>query len=190
MDCRADDRTAAVGDEFMVGPGFVVKPVTQPGAKTRRVYLPKAKWYDFWTGTSVEGPRTVDTAAPIEKLPLFVRAGSVVPMGPEKEWSTEKPEDPMELRIYRGADGDFTLYEDENDGYNYENGAYATIQLHWDAMKQTLTISERKEEVPRMLAERSFQVVFVGENHGEGVMPEGKPDRVVHYTGKQIMVTP
>jgi len=119
---RADPRTATIGDQFMFGPAFLVTPVTEPGANTRRAYLPKAKWYDFWTGTSVEGPRTVDAAAPIEKLPLFVRAGSIIPMGPEKEWSTEKPEDPIELRIFRGADGDFTLYEDENDGYNYEKG--------------------------------------------------------------------
>jgi alpha-D-xyloside xylohydrolase len=190
MDFRSDARTASIGDQFMFGPAFLVNPVTEPGANTRRAYLPKAKWCDFWTGTSVEGPRTVDAAAPIEKLPLFVRAGSIVPMGPEKEWSTEKPEDPMELRIYRGANGDFTLYEDENDGYNYEKGAYATIQFHWDETKQTLTIAERKGDFPGMLADRSFQVVFVGENHGVGIMPEGKPDKVVHYAGKQITVTP
>jgi alpha-D-xyloside xylohydrolase len=96
----------------------------------------------------------------------------------------------MELRVYRGADADFTLYEDENDGYNYEKRVYATIQFHWDEVKQTLTIGERHGEFPGMLAERSFQVVFVGLNHGVGVMPEGKPDKAVHYTGKQITVTP
>jgi alpha-D-xyloside xylohydrolase len=190
MDFRGDTRTASIGDQFMFGPAFLVSPVTEPGANTRRAYLPKAKWYDFWTGTSVEGPRTVDAPAPIEKLPLFVRAGSIVPMGPEKEWSTEKPEDPLELRVYRGANGDFTLYEDENDGYNYEKGAYATIQFHWDEMKQTLTMDERKGEFPGMLAERSFQVVFVSANHGAGVVPEGKPDKIVHYAGKQVIVTP
>ena len=138
----------------------------------------------------MEGSRNLDAAAPIENLPLFVRAGSLVPMGPDKEWSTEKPEDPMELRIYRGANGDFTLYEDENDGYNYEKGAYATIPFHWDETKQALTIGERKGEFPGMLAARSFQIVFVGENHGVGVQPEGKPDKVLHYAGKQITVTP
>jgi alpha-D-xyloside xylohydrolase len=190
MDFRTDARTASIGDQFMFGPAFLVNPVTEPGANTRRTYLPKAKWHDFWTGASVEGGRAIDASAPIEKLPLFVRAGSIVPMGPEKEWSTEKPEDPIELRIYRGADGDCTLYEDENDGYNYENGAYATIQFHWDDAKQVLTIADRKGEFPGMLAERTLQVVFVGENHGVGVMPEAKPDKVVHYSGKQITVTP
>ncbi len=190
MDFRTDGRVATIGDQFMYGPAFLVSPVTEPGANSRRAYLPQAKWYNFWNGTSTEGPRTIDVAAPIEALPLFVRAGSIVPMGPEKEWSTEKPEDPMELRVYRGANGEFTLYEDENDGYNYEKGSRATIQLHWDEIKQTLTIGERKGEFPGMLAERSFQIVFVGENHGVGVMPEGKPDKVVHYSGKQIIVTP
>jgi len=190
MDFRTDARTASTGDQFMFGPAFLVNPVTEPGAISRHLYLPKAKWYDFWTGASMEGSRNLDAAAPIENLPLFVRAGSIVPMGPEKEWSTEKPEDPMELRIYRGANGDFTLYEDENDGYNYEKGAYATIPFHWDETKQALTIGERKGEFPGMLAARSFQIVFVGENHGVGVQPEGKPDKVLHYAGKQITVTP
>jgi alpha-D-xyloside xylohydrolase len=190
MDFRTDARVATIGDQFMFGPAFLVSPVTEPGASTRRTYLPKAKWFDFWNGTATDGPRTVDVAAPIERLPLFVRAGSIVPMGPQKEWSTEKPEDPIELRIYRGADGDCTLYEDENDGYNYEKGAYATIPFHWDEAKQTLTIGERKGEFPGMLAERTFQVVFVQENHGVGILPEGKPDKAVHYSGKQITVTP
>jgi alpha-D-xyloside xylohydrolase len=190
MDFRTDARTATIGDQFMFGPAFLVNPVTEPGATTRHAYLPSAKWYDFWTGAAAQGPRTVDADAPVEKLPLFVRAGSIVPMGPEKEWSTEKPEDPIELRVYRGANGDFTLYEDENDGYNYEKGAYARIQFHWDDAKQVLTIGERKGEFPGMLAERNFQVVFVGANHGVGVMPEGKPDKVVRYSGRQITVMP
>ncbi len=190
MDFRTDTRTATIGDQFMFGPVFLVSPVTDPDVNSRRVYLPKAKWYDFWSGASVEGPRTIDANAPLERLPLFVRAGSIVPMGPEKEWSNEKPEDPIELRVYRGADGDFTLYEDENDGYNYEKGVCATIGFHWDDAKQTLTIGERKGEFPGMLAERGFQIIFVSGNHGVGIQAENKPDRVVRYSGKATTVTP
>lgn len=190
MDFRLDEHAATVGDQFMFGPAFLVNPVTDPEVNSRRVYLPKAKWYDVWSGSSVEGPRMVDAAAPIDRLPLFVRAGAIVPMGPEKEWSTEKPEDPIELRIYPGADGDFTLYEDENDGYNYEKGVYATIPFHWDDAKQTLTIGERRGTFPGMLTERRFQVVFVRENHGAGIKAESKPDKVVLYSGKQTSVTP
>ena len=190
MDFRSDPRSATIGDQFMYGPAFLVNPVTDPDVVTRQVYLPKGKWFDFWTGASVDGSHATMAAAPLEKLPLFIRAGSIVPLGPEKEWSTEKPEDPIELRIYRGADGDFTLYEDENDGYNYEKGVYASIALHWDDAQQTLTIGARKGSFPGMLAERSFQIVFVGQSHGSGILPESKPDKTVHYSGKQVSVTP
>jgi len=190
MDFRTDAHSATIGDQFMFGPAFLVNPVADPRVNSRRVYLPKAKWYDFWSGSSVDGPRMMDAAAPIEKLPLFARAGSIVPMGPEKEWAKEKPEDPIELRIYRGADGDFTLYEDENDGYNYEKGMYATIPFHWDDAKQALTIAERKGAFPGMLTERRFQIVFVGQNHGVGMSAESKPDKMVTYSGKLIVVTP
>lgn len=190
MDFRTDEHSATIGDQFMFGPALLVNPVTDPGVTSRQAYLPKAKWYDFWSGGSVEGPRMIDAAAPIDKLPLFVRAGSIVPMGPEKEWSTEKPEDPIELRIYRGADGDFTLYEDENDGYNYEKGIYATIPFHWDDARQMLTVGDRKGAFPGMLTERRFQIVFVGEGHGVGITAESKPDKIVTYLGKQMVVTP
>jgi alpha-D-xyloside xylohydrolase len=111
-------------------------------------------------------------------------------MGPEEEWSTQKPPDPIELRIYRGANGDFTLYEDENDNYNYENGAYATIPFHWDDAGQTLTIGERKGHFPGMLEDRSLRVVFVRENHGVGADATDEPDKVVRYAGKEITVKP
>jgi alpha-D-xyloside xylohydrolase len=190
MDFRTDARAADIGDQFMYGPAFLVSPVTEPGATTRRLYLPDAKWYDFWTGSVANGPNVVTAAAPLEKMPLYVRAGSIVPLGPEVEWSTQKPADPIELRIFRGADGNFTLYEDENDGYNYEKGVYATIPIHWDDAKQTLTIGDRKGDFPGMLQSRSFRVVFVGENHGAGISPEEKPDKVVPYAGKQVTLTP
>ena len=190
MDFRTDARVADIGDQFMYGPAFLVNPVTEPGATSRGLYLPEAKWYDFWNGSTVDGSKTVDAAAPIDHLPLYVRAGSIVHMGPDVEWSTQKPADPVELRIYRGADGNFVLYEDENDNYNYEKGVYATIPLHWDDAKQTLTIGDRKGEFPGMLQSRTFRVVLTKENHGVGVNQEDKPDKVVRYEGKQTTVTP
>ena len=111
-------------------------------------------------------------------------------MGPDLEWSTEKPADPIELRVYRGADGDFTLYEDENDNYNYEKSVYATIPLHWDDAKQILTIGDRKGQFPGMLTSRKFQVVFVGENRGTGIAPSDNPSAVITYSGKATTVTP
>jgi alpha-D-xyloside xylohydrolase len=190
MDFRSDVRAQNIGDEFMYGPAFLVSPVTEPDATTRHLYLPQAKWYDFWTGSTIGGGKTIDASAPLDRLPLYIRAGSILPLGPDEEWSTEKPADPIELRIYRGADADFTLYEDENDTYNYENGAYATIPLHWDEAKQTLTIGDRKGQFPGMKESRTFQVVFAGEHHGAGINPEGRPDKTVTYSGKPVVVVP
>ena len=190
MDFRTDVRAQNIGDQFMFGPAFLVSPVTEPTATSRTVYLPDAKWYDFWNGTSQGGGRMISAIAPLDRLPLYVRAGSILPLGPTMEWSTQKAEDPIELRIYRGADGDFTLYEDENDTYNYEKGAYATIPMHWDDAKQTLTIGDRKGQFPGMLASRTFQIVFVGENHGVGVEATDRPDKTVQYSGAAVTVTP
>jgi len=111
-------------------------------------------------------------------------------LGPDVEWAAQKPADPVELRIYRGADGEFTFYEDENDNYNYEKGVHATIPLRWDEANHALTIGDRKGEFPGMLASRTFRVVFVGENHGVGIAPSDSPDKVVQYSGKQVTVTP
>jgi alpha-D-xyloside xylohydrolase len=157
--------------------------VTTQGATNRTVYLPKATWYDFWTGEKVEGGRRIEAAAPLEKLPLFVRAGSIVPMGPSMEWSTQKPADPIELRIYPGADGDFVLYEDENDGYNYTKGAHATIALHWDDASKTLTLGKREGSFPGMLTQHTFNVVVVGKNHGVGIGESGVTEKTVEYDG-------
>jgi alpha-D-xyloside xylohydrolase len=189
MDFRADPRAQNTGDQFMFGPAFLVNPVTDPST-TRQLYLPAAQWYDFWTGSVIEGGRTINAIAPLERLPLYIRAGSILPLGPDEEWATEKPADPIELRIYRGANGDFTLYEDENDNYDYEKGAYATIPLHWDDAARTLTIGDRKGQFPSMLESRAFRVIFVSENHGVGVSPANEADKVVQYSGKQITVTP
>jgi len=188
MDFRTDPRAQNIGDQFMFGPAFLVNPVTEPAATTRQLYLPEAKWYDFWTGAEVTGSRMISAMAP--RLPLYVRAGSILPLGPDEEWSTEKPEDPIEMRIYPGADGDFTIYEDENDTYDYEKGAYATIPLYWADASRTLTIRDRKGQFPGMPEKRTFRVVLVRENHGVGVNAADEADKVVQYSGKQIAVTP
>ena len=131
----------------------------------------------------------MEAAAPVETLPLFVRPGSIIPMGPFLQYSSEKPADPIELRIYRGADGTFTLYEDEGDTYDYEKGQYATIPIAWDEAKHTLEIGKRAGEFPGMLKERTFNVVWVSANHGSGIPITEKADAVVHYAGKAVKVS-
>lgn len=190
MEFRNDVRAQNVGDAFLFGPGLLVNPVTEAGATTRHLYLPEAKWYDFWTGTSLQGGRAIDAAAPIERIPLYVRAGSILPLGPDVEYAAEKAADPLEIRVYRGADGSFTLYEDENDGYAYEKGVYATIPFSWDEAGQTLTIGERHGEFPGMPRTRALRVVFVGENHGVGGGLTESADKAVTYSGQAITVRP
>jgi len=188
MDFRDDENARNIGDQFMFGPAFLVNPVTEPGVNRRRIYLPKGTWYGFWTGWDIDGGRFIDVAAPLEHIPLFVRAGSIVPLGPKMEWSTEKPADHIELRVYPGADGDFTLYEDENDNYNYEKGAHATIPMHWDDAAKKLTIGSRVGTFPGMLEERTFHVVFVHDNHGGGMEPVAG-DQDVKYSGQLVTVS-
>jgi len=192
MDFRQDVNAQNIGDQFMFGPAFLVNPVTEPGATTRHLYLPKAKWYDFWSGvpTNIAGSsgRFLDAPAPLDHMPLYVRAGSIVPLGPEEEYSNQKPADPIELRVYPGADGDFTLYEDEGDTYNYEKGKYSTIPIHWNDATHTLTIGERKGSFTGMLESRRFNVTFVQENAGAGV-ESSTPDQTVEYSGKEASIT-
>ena len=131
----------------------------------------------------------IEAAAPLERMPLFVRAGSIVPMGPDVEYASEKKADPIELRVYAGANGSFTLNEDEGDNYDYEKGAHATIRFDWDDAAKKLTIREREGAFPGMLEPRIFHIVFAGENHGNGIELSQRADKVVQYSGKTISVT-
>ena len=190
MDFPNDKQALDIGNEYLFGPSILVTPVTSAGAKTQSVYLPEndAVWYDFWTGTTSPSGQTIETAAPIETLPLFIRPGAIIPMGPFLQYSNEKLADPIELRIYPGANGSFTLYEDEGDSYRYEKGIYATIDFAWDDGKKTLTIGQRKGEFPGMLKERTFNIVVVKENHGNGISIVETPDKVVKYNGTKLKV--
>jgi alpha-D-xyloside xylohydrolase len=157
--------------------------------KTKTVYLPSnTQWYDFWTGKKYSGGQDATFDAPIDMIPLLVKAGSIIPMGPFVEYSTQKPADPIELRIYKGANGSFTLYEDENDNYNYEKGVYATIDFAWDDASSTLTIGERKGEFPGMLKTRTIKIVLVDESHGNGIDLTQRADKTITYTGEKLEI--
>lgn len=167
----------------------LVRNQEMPPTKTWPVYLPGSeKWYNFWTGESQTGGKTIDTPAPIDIIPLFVRAGSIVPLGPVLQYADEKPADPIELRIYTGADGKFVLYEDENDNYNYEKGVYAVIPVIWNEKSQTLTLGKRKGTFPGMLKKRTFKIIFVAPQHGAGMGTTKMPDKIVVYNGEELIV--
>lgn len=189
MDFRDDVKAQNIGDQFLFGPALLVNPVTEQGATTRHLYLPNAKWFDFWNGETEQGPKDVNAPAPLSRIPLYVRAGSIVPMGPEIEYTGQKSDAPIELRIYPGADADFTLYEDDGLTYDYEKGAYATIPLHWNDANRTLTISARQGGFPNMVATRTFNVVVVGNGHGTGIDVTTQPDKTVTYSGQSLDVS-
>jgi alpha-D-xyloside xylohydrolase len=163
-------------------PGMVTREFT------RKIYLPAGQWHDFWTGEVIVGARTFDAAAPIERMPLFVRGGSIVPLGPVVQYASEQPDAPLELRVYRGGNGKFTLYDDAGDGYAYERGERSTIPLSWDDDAGTLTIGKRVGAYPGMPATREFHVVFVDTAHGVGIEPSQKVDQTVRYDGSPIIV--
>jgi alpha-D-xyloside xylohydrolase len=159
FDFRDDPHVHDIADQFMFGPALMICPVTHPAAKTRNVYLPGGTWYDFWSGEKLEGGRTIEAAAPLDILPLFVRAGSILPIGPIVQHSGERLDETLEVRVYRGADPEFTLYEDDNDGYGYERGEYRLTKLAWNDAAQKLDSNP-----PRRL-----RVVPVRPGHGVGV---------------------
>jgi len=169
---------------------FADESLIEAREKTRNVYLPSGtKWYDFWTGVVYEGGKSITSDAPIDKIPLFVKAGSILPLGPFLQYSTEKPADPLELRIYKGGDGNFQLYEDENDNYNYEKGIYSTINFTWKDVENKLIISKRKGEFPGMLKNRKIQVVLVSEKNGGGIEIATTFDKEIIYEGEELTIS-
>jgi alpha-D-xyloside xylohydrolase len=198
MDFREDPEVLGIGDEFLFGPSLLVSPVTAPGVTRRAVYLPRrhsddaggagAGWYDFWTGVHHAGGQTIDAPAPYESLPLFVKGGSILPMGPELQHTGEKPADPLTLWVYTGADAAFDLYEDDGVSYGYEQGASSTIPLRWDEAAGALTIGEREGSFPGMLSTRELRVVFVSKAAAVGHSPTPGGARSLSYDGHRLVV--
>jgi len=189
MDFKNDITAIRQSYQYMFGQSFLVAPVTEPNVTEWNVYLPKSStWYNFWTGKHFIDGLTIKTAAPIDKIPLFIKAGAIIPFGPQVQYTTEKKWDELELYIYAGADGQFILYEDENDNYNYEKGLYTTIDFNWNDKTRTLTIGQRKGSFPAMLQERKFNIVLINAKKQVGYSDTAMPDRVVQYSGRKTTI--
>jgi alpha-D-xyloside xylohydrolase len=157
--------------------------------KIKETYLPvSSDWYDFWTGEKIAGGKKVKKETPIDIIPVYVKAGTIMPIGPAVQYAEEKKWDNLQIRVYPGADGKFVLYEDENDNYNYEKGMYATITFSWDDKKRTLTISDRSGSFPGMLNSRKFSFVIVTASKGGEGKTVVEPDAEVTYSGKKVTV--
>lgn len=185
MDFPGDPVARALTDEYLFGPALLVAPVTKYQARSRPVYLPETKggWYDFWTGRAVEGGRTVEAPAPYDAIPLHVRAGAIIPFGPEQQYVDEKPADPITLFIYTGADGAFSLYEDDGTSYAYERGEFARIPIRWDNAARTLVLGHRTGSFPSMWIERTVEVVLMTPNRAVPFSFTPQVDRRVRYDG-------
>lgn len=178
-DFPSDTAVYNLGGEYLFGPSILVCPVTEKGAPTQRVYLPSgAGWIDFWTGEWMNGGHWVEKNTPMDILPLYARAGAILPWGPRVQYATEKGWGNLEIRVYPGADGMFTLYEDERDSYNYEKGAYSEIEFKWNDTSRTLTIGARRGHFPGMAKDRTFRVVVVGRGALKVVRYSGIVERV------------
>jgi len=189
MDFSLDTEVFDIADQYMFGPSLMVNPVTEYKARSRNVYLPSAYgWYDVRTGRHYAGGTVIEADAPYEWMPLFAREGSLIPTGPDIQYTGEKEADPLTLWVYAGADGAFELYEDEGDNYNYEDGAYTLIPLTWNEAERTLTIGKREGEYRGMLHERTINVIMVSENRAVKLDFGRPPDKSVKYSGEEIKV--
>ena len=183
-----DPSVRNINDQFVFGDSLLVNPVTTPQARSRSIVLPAGEhWVDFWTGKTYPGGQTIKANAPLDQIPILVKEGSIVPMGPVVQ-STAETEDPLEIRIYGGRDAAFLLYEDSGDGYAYEQGARATIPLYWDDRRDTLSIGNRSGTFPGMLERHHFRIVLVRRDHGVGSAWDSSPDRLITYDGHQITI--
>jgi alpha-D-xyloside xylohydrolase len=187
FDYPTDTNVFELKDQFLFGPSLLVNPVVAAGVTKRAVYFPAGRWYDFWSGSAADGGKTSVVDAPLSRLPLFVKAGSILPMGPTLQFATQSI-DPLEVRIYEGADGAFSLHEDEGDSYDYESGGRSRIDLKWNDAAHELTIGAREGSYTGMPQRRTFNIVWVGSDHGVGVDVTVSPDRVIAYDGAEVVV--
>jgi alpha-D-xyloside xylohydrolase len=173
----------------MFGPALMACPVGYYKARKRTVYFPRQNgWYDFYTGDFIEGGQRLVVDAPYDRIPVYVREGSIIPFGPELQYSDEKPAELINLYVYTGRDAQFMLYEDEGTNYNYEKGKYATIDISYDEAAKTLTIGPRKGTFKGMLKQRRFNVVVVSKDHPQPLNLENPQGQMVLYEGKEVKV--
>lgn len=178
FDFPQDDEALMQEGSYMFGHSILVSPVLEAGASECKVYLPENEggWYDWWTGEKTEGGQYVRAKVNIEKIPVYIKGGSIVPLGGEKQFVAQKTDDPVTVKIYPGADASFVLYEDEGDNYNYEDGAYSLIGMEWNEAQHTLTIAKREGSFVGMEAERIFVVDVQGQQ------------KRVTYKGKKAVI--
>jgi alpha-D-xyloside xylohydrolase len=190
MDFGNDTAVQHIGDQFMFGPSLLVNPVYTYKARSRKLYLPaNTGWYNLYDGTYTEGGQYVTADAPLDRIPLYAKAGSIVPFGPAIQYTAQRPADTITLYVYAGSNGKFTLYEDEGVNYNYEKGQHSTIPFIYDDVNKTLTIGKREGKYPGMLQQRTFRIVKAGKDKPVSMDFDNPNAIVTMYDGTQKMVS-
>jgi alpha-D-xyloside xylohydrolase len=189
MDFNVDHRVNNIGDQYMFGPSLMVAPVYVYKARSREVYFPEScGWYDFYTGKYFTGGQKIKADAPYERLPLYVREGTILPVGPEINYTDEKPVDPLTLLVYTGKSCEFALYEDEGTNYNYEKGSYSTIRFTYNEERKELTIDKRKGEFDGMLKSRTFNIKFISKDIPIAFDPDANYYKAITYNGESVTI--
>ena len=186
MDYPDDPEVRDLSDQWMFGPALMPCPVYEFKARSRSVYFPQGGWYDFYSGSYISGGQRLTVDAPYERIPLYVRAGSIVPVGPEMEWSDQKPEDDLLILVYSGADAAFTLYQDDGLTYAYEKGECSKIALSWNEEEKTLEIGRREGSYKNMPKDIKFRVVVVGNDKPFAFDGDAPGMQEVNYTGEPV----
>lgn len=189
MDFASDTAVLNIGDQYMFGPSLLINPVYEFKQTKRELYLPAcAGWYDLYSGKWYRAGQKINAEAPYERIPVFVKAGSIIPFGPELQYTAEKPADTVTLNIYTGADAAFDLYEDEGTNYNYENGAFSNIPIKYSEATKTITIGDRKGSFDGMPEKRTFRINLITPNKSRSIDLDAGCDKEISYQGKKLAI--
>ncbi|CAN5509656.1 hypothetical protein BH10BAC3_BH10BAC3_40150 [soil metagenome] len=187
MDFGKDEKVKNINDQFLFGPALLVNPVTEYKATSRQLYLPAGNgWYNAYDGKYEEGGQTITAAAPYERMPLFIKEGSVIPMGPAIQYTTQKQADTLAVFVYTGKSGTFTLYEDEGLNYNYEKCSFSTIQLSWNQASQIFTVGKRTGTFNGMLSSRFVRIIAIDKDHPQPLDADAGTKSTIRYSGKPV----
>ena len=189
MDFAKDTAVLNIGDQFLFGPSLLVNPVYTYQQRKKELYLPKGQgWYDLYTGSWYAGGQKLTADAPYERMPLFVKEGSIIPFGPALQYTAEKPADTISLRVYTGRNASFNLYEDADTTYDYEKGSFAIIPFTYNENEHTLTVGQQKGSFPGMLAKRVFRVTMISRSGARSLDFDAKEDRTILYQGRPVTI--
>ena len=189
MDFAKDTAVLNIGDQYMFGSSLLINPVYEYKQRSRELYLPKsAGWYDLYSGKWYAGGQKINADAPYERMPVFIKSGSIIPFGPAMQYTAEKPADTITLNVYTGADASFNFYEDEGTNYNYEKGASAVIPIKYTEATKTITVDDRKGSFDGILSKRIFRINIITPKQAKNLDFDAKCDKEIFYTGKKLLI--